>query len=1077
MALEGTPIPAAADGEVIYKGWVTGYGNIVVLEHQIRGDTVHTLYAHMNVPSPLEIGAKVRARETVGTVGSTGGRSSGPHLHFEVMPGSTPGQPNLRKGHPTVDPATYDFLDAGGEEAPAQASGAGSGPWSFPFKARGTGRDTVESDYLGAPLGDEGALSRVFSGYYPIGSNSLWHGGVHFDANSDALLAQKDGVRCIRDGEVVAYRVDSKYRELEFPGGNKVAYSSSFTLVRHRLEIPAEDQAQRKTLVFYSLYMHLLDWQGYKDDPQRARPSFWGAQNRYSVGEKASDKQAPGRTAPIVVEFEGSCGDGDVYEELAEGETPAVCEVPGADLPAPPPAPPAEVIGLNIRKEATSRSDKLGILPRGARIEVGERSANGNWARITKVLEGEIAPPKAGDPVDPAAANGWVYLPELDAQTNEPEALDSVVVLNPPKPIKAGELVGHIGEYQQYEDAQPAVTRDLRMLLHLEVFSGDDVPAFIAACRSYAESLPADSRTRLVIEQGALPVRPSEPDVTLEPGTQVHPEADAKGPWVKVQRLAVKIVERKQLGDYSSSTRRYSTGETWTGWYVGASDAERTQSEAEAKQKGYTRREVLAPSGDPVWLRQEDVEAATSGQAVRGWSAFPLQLGDARAPEVALTYVVSRAELERDDARNQATDPEGRRWYRLRLPLAGADPGDERPPDEWVCEKDHPKVSWQSPWAWPGFEFVQEGELQPADLLARSLDRAHLAEDREEQDFKARADKVEGSALVTKIHATIDRNRDGTLDAQELQNAVKVPALLQALSRLIARYESEWGGEMAKWDELDPLMLDGLPEWQVEKRRIDTLRWWPQAAQIEGFPADPNVYHIHPIALVGNFIGAECCAITVEFLEKVLGNTGAWFTGKPGGRTFAENFRTNYPEVYEFDKRRFVELLNDALRRYEIVECYQKAHFLAQCFHESAGFQTTIEFASGTRYNPGVHPDAIANGNTEPGDGPKYRGRGLIQLTWKNNYRKYSNYRGIDFVADPEAIAKDMYNSIDVSCWYWRYNGTVQQKYEARGDINKLIAAEPNNVDLVTLAVNGGKRGLEERKALFDKIKAEWGLQ
>ena len=76
------------------------------------------------------------------------------------------------------------------------------------------------------------------------------------------------------------------------------------------------------------------------------------------------------------------------------------------------------------------------------------------------------------------------------------------------------------------------------------------------------------------------------------------------------------------------------------------------------------------------------------------------------------------------------------------------------------------------------------------------------------------------------------------------------------------------------------------------------------------------------------------------------------------------------------------------------------------------------------------------------------------QLTWKNNYKKYGEHVGIDFVADSEAIARSMYNSIDASCWYWRKHGTIQKKHDAKGDINKLIAAEKNNVTLITKAVN-----------------------
>lgn len=186
--------------------------------------------------------------------------------------------------------------------------------------------------------------------------------------------------------------------------------------------------------------------------------------------------------------------------------------------------------------------------------------------------------------------------------------------------------------------------------------------------------------------------------------------------------------------------------------------------------------------------------------------------------------------------------------------------------------------------------------------------------------------------------------------------------------------------------------------------------------------------------------------------------------------------KKKYPQIYKYEKHKFVDELNDALERYGITTEYQQAHFISQCFHESAAFETTVEFASGVNYDPGRHSDAIANGNTEIGDGPRYKGKGLIQLTWKNNYKAYSTYRGLDFVASPNLIAEQMFNAIDASCWYWRNKGAVSRKYNARGDINVLIDNEPLNVKLITLAVNGGDNGLLEREHIFELVRKEWGL-
>lgn len=183
------------------------------------------------------------------------------------------------------------------------------------------------------------------------------------------------------------------------------------------------------------------------------------------------------------------------------------------------------------------------------------------------------------------------------------------------------------------------------------------------------------------------------------------------------------------------------------------------------------------------------------------------------------------------------------------------------------------------------------------------------------------------------------------------------------------------------------------------------------------------------------------------------------------------------PNVHEMDKQKFVDLLNAGLEKFGITGCYHRAHFLAQCFHESDHFRTTIEYSSGEYLDPGRHPDAEKMGNTQVGDGPRYRGRGLIQLTWKKNYQRFSDYSGHDFVSDPMAVATDMKNSVEASCWYWRNNGTIHVKHGAKGDINKLVDAEPNNVTLITLAVNGSDNGLAGRKTLFNAVKKEWGLE
>ncbi|MDX6019620.1 glycoside hydrolase family 19 protein [Scandinavium sp. V105_16] len=322
----------------------------------------------------------------------------------------------------------------------------------------------------------------------------------------------------------------------------------------------------------------------------------------------------------------------------------------------------------------------------------------------------------------------------------------------------------------------------------------------------------------------------------------------------------------------------------------------------------------------------------------------------------------------------------------------------------------------------------------------------------------------------------MDSDNSGDLSGEELRHAVNYAELdvRDIAARMVVKHDSEWFGGCShhRWrtflKQLDPLCVSYVRQW------FDDMEWM---SKVDGFSSGAPVWHMHPVVFLDAInVGSEY-EVTVELIEKLLGHTNPWFTGKRGGKAFSTHFKNNYPKVYEFDKQNFVSEFNEQLIAYGITGAYHKAHFLSQCLHESAHFDTTLEFGSGRNYDPGQHKDAVKNGNTVVGDGPRYKGRGLIQLTWKNNYRRFSSYSGVDCVANPELVASVMSNAIKASCWFWRNNGGVHKKYDARGDVNILIDSEKNNVELITLAVNGGKNGLTERQGYFDAIKKEWGLK
>jgi putative chitinase len=147
------------------------------------------------------------------------------------------------------------------------------------------------------------------------------------------------------------------------------------------------------------------------------------------------------------------------------------------------------------------------------------------------------------------------------------------------------------------------------------------------------------------------------------------------------------------------------------------------------------------------------------------------------------------------------------------------------------------------------------------------------------------------------------------------------------------------------------------------------------------------------------------------------------------------------------------EVLADTLARYDITTRLRIAHFLGQTCHESAGFRTTEEFASGDRYEG--NRDL---GNTKPGDGRRYKGRGLLQLTGRANYREFGAKLGIDLEGDPERAAEPVL-SLTIACEYWK-----------KKRIN--VACDRDDVVAVTRLINGGQNGLPDRRTLTAKAKA-----
>jgi putative chitinase len=153
--------------------------------------------------------------------------------------------------------------------------------------------------------------------------------------------------------------------------------------------------------------------------------------------------------------------------------------------------------------------------------------------------------------------------------------------------------------------------------------------------------------------------------------------------------------------------------------------------------------------------------------------------------------------------------------------------------------------------------------------------------------------------------------------------------------------------------------------------------------------------------------------------------------------------------------------LNGAMAAYAVNSPARTAAFVAQLAHESGEFRWMEEIWGPTTQQKRYEPPgelAVRLGNTEPGDGLRFKGRGPIQITGRSNYRRFGQQLGIDLVARPELVATPAV-AFEVAALFWKSNG-----------LNEL--ADAGDFVRITKRINGGTNGLAQREKYFAVARA-----
>ncbi|MGO4330996.1 glycoside hydrolase family protein, partial [Cupriavidus sp. M-11] len=201
----------------------------------------------------------------------------------------------------------------------------------------------------------------------------------------------------------------------------------------------------------------------------------------------------------------------------------------------------------------------------------------------------------------------------------------------------------------------------------------------------------------------------------------------------------------------------------------------------------------------------------------------------------------------------------------------------------WAGEVGHTGITLHSPHEWVDFKLIESKPTGEGygNIFTTAAQMAAF------QGGELALTDAQLDGPMREVFASLDTIPDHRLTLGELRAAQRSRGKLGELSRLIIRYPSEWKADPASWDAWDKnVPPTARAAWQSEKARIAKLVWWDAVAgKVEGFPVDSFVFHVHPVALVGNFM---------RFAATRLSEKGIWFIYRQEVRAGKSN-RLHWP--------------------------------------------------------------------------------------------------------------------------------------------------------------------------------------
>jgi predicted chitinase len=792
-------------------------------------------------------------------------------------------------------------------------------------------------------------------GNYLFSEQGLWHGGMHFDSFFDKEI------KCIADGEIVAYRINDKY--LDDKTEEKEIYSNGFFLVKHYFEYPKENK-----LTFFSLYMHTAKKEEYDFSTHKAVGTNRFLRKGISYKEEDKLEELDVNTKITI----GNSLDKNRYEVLYVED---------------------------IKREDNATIHKSNI----------EKLDNSSSKVITK-----------------------------DSIPN------NINILSTPIKIKAGETIGLKGIYGKIDKKGDEVA-------HIEVFTKDDVQTFAQKAKEHYEN-------KNIKEED----KPKAIQIKIPKDIEIY------------EIIEQKIVKTKDANDTAT-----------------LKDDCNTQNEIEPLNNDV---EIDVKEDSLVCNNRYEIESI-NGEDVSDQNLSIYKGSVETIKKVIKTNNKQREEIIVNLNKIKTIEYENKKYVYL---------------------EDKAKV-----YLYEECKEIHPITLEWAKIIdMKSNDKVSMFENIEDLIITDVSNEVKLNSSYNELFKLIDKDNNNMLDFQELKEAVKNKDIKEIISKYIVKHSSEWDNEINLAQVIidrvgnNKNKIDNIEEFDLyyEKveERIKNLSFFAECKTILNFAQSDEVYHFNPIGLVGVFGITKKGCLTIDKFTQIFPNAPEEKRKEvlEVFNKYCQIFEINTPlRVAHFfaqikeevgnelvgkieDLTYSVEALKSLFSRYfknfpEDADLYgYKGQITSSRYNSLSEIEKQKYKKYGNKYYTQIpNEDEIAkrvyccNGEaisftncTQKGgceEGITYKGKGFMQLTWKNNYKAVNNIlqiktpdENIDIVTNPDSVLETKIGMLSaMGFWEW-------QKLNDKAD----NGATDSVVDSITAIVNLRTRSYSERRTHFNSI-------